>query len=77
MSATISAQTDVLCSGTAAVQQLYLLTRLGTLWLFWNTIPVQTSAAATNLAIGTYTATITDVNGCTTTTQIIIRNQTV
>jgi hypothetical protein len=33
---------------------------------------IQTSSnivTATNLAIGTYTATITDVNGCTTTTR--------
>lgn len=32
----------------------------------WNTIPVQTTANATNLTAGTYVCTITDVNGCVT-----------
>jgi len=32
----------------------------------WNTTPVQAAANATNLAAGTYTATITDAGGCVT-----------
>ena len=32
----------------------------------WNTVPVQTGPTATNLAIGTYQATITDANSCIT-----------
>ncbi|HUM47957.1 MAG TPA: SprB repeat-containing protein, partial [Chitinophagales bacterium] len=32
----------------------------------WNTIPVQTTANATNLIAGTYICKITDVNGCIT-----------
>lgn len=32
----------------------------------WNTVPVQTGAAATNLAAGNYQCTITDAAGCTT-----------
>jgi gliding motility-associated-like protein len=31
----------------------------------WNTSPLQTGASATGLAAGTYTATVTDANGCT------------
>ncbi len=31
----------------------------------WNTTPVQTNSAATNLPAGTYIVTITDANGCT------------
>ena len=31
----------------------------------WNTMPVQLSAAATGLNANTYTATVTDANGCT------------
>ncbi|MBL8010381.1 MAG: SprB repeat-containing protein, partial [Flavobacteriales bacterium] len=31
----------------------------------WNTMPVQTGATAVNLAAGTWTATVTDGNGCT------------
>lgn len=30
----------------------------------WNTTPVQTTASATNLTAGTYTATVTDSNNC-------------
>jgi len=30
----------------------------------WNTLPIQTSATASNLVDGTWTCTITDVNGC-------------
>jgi Zn-dependent metalloprotease len=33
----------------------------------WNTTPVQTTAAATNLSAGSYTVTITDANGCSKT----------
>jgi Zn-dependent metalloprotease len=30
----------------------------------WNTVPVQTTASATNLGAGSYTVTVTDANGC-------------
>jgi gliding motility-associated-like protein len=33
----------------------------------WNSIPVQNTQTATGLGAGTYTATVTDANGCTTT----------
>lgn len=33
----------------------------------WNTIPVQSNPTAVGLAMGTYTATVTDGNGCTAT----------
>ena len=38
----------------------------------WNTIPVQTNDTAINLAPGTYTATVTDANGCTATDIVTI-----
>lgn len=38
----------------------------------WNTNPVQTGLTASNLTAGTYTATITDVNSCTSTTNVSI-----
>ena len=34
----------------------------------WNTTPVQTNSTATGLMAGSYDVTITDVNGCITTT---------
>jgi len=30
----------------------------------WNSVPVQTTQTATNLPLGTYNCTVTDVNGC-------------
>ena len=73
MSATISAQTDVFCSGNSTGSATVTTTGGTAPYSYsWNTTPVQTSATATNLAIGTYTATITDANGCTTTTQATI-----
>ncbi|MCX7954831.1 MAG: PKD domain-containing protein [Bacteroidales bacterium] len=38
----------------------------------WNTTPAQYSQTATNLPPGTYTVTITDSQGCTTTQQVTI-----
>jgi gliding motility-associated-like protein len=40
----------------------------------WNTIPVQTTAIATNISGGTYIVTITDAKGCTTTSSTTINN---
>ncbi len=73
MSATISAQTDVFCSGNSTGSATVTATGGTAPYTYsWNTTPVQTSAIAINLAIGTYTATITDAKGCTTTTQATI-----
>lgn len=36
----------------------------------WNTVPVQTGQTATGLCPGTYTVTVTDVNGCNSTTSV-------
>jgi|GEM_PF-460222 len=38
----------------------------------WNTSPVQAGATATNLAAGTWTCTVTDARGCTTTVQATV-----
>ncbi len=38
----------------------------------WNTIPVQTTATAINLASGSYSLTVTDANGCSTTSSVTI-----
>ena len=38
----------------------------------WNTIPVQNTATAINLAAGNYTVSVTDNNGCLATTSVVI-----
>jgi gliding motility-associated-like protein len=38
----------------------------------WNTIPAQTTTAATGLAAGTYSVVVTDAKGCTSTASVII-----
>ncbi|MBL4657362.1 MAG: SprB repeat-containing protein, partial [Flavobacteriales bacterium] len=38
----------------------------------WNTSPVQTNALASGLCVGTYIVTVTDVNGCTDTSSVVI-----
>jgi gliding motility-associated-like protein len=38
----------------------------------WNTVPVQTTATITNMAVGTYIVTVTDSLGCTRTATAII-----
>jgi len=39
----------------------------------WNTVPVQNTATASNLAAGTYIVTVTDSNGCTDTETVTIK----
>lgn len=38
----------------------------------WNTVPMQTTATASNLKAGPYTVTVTDKNGCSTSADVII-----
>jgi gliding motility-associated-like protein len=40
----------------------------------WNTTPVQSTATASNLAAGTYTVTVRDVNTCSNTASVSISN---
>jgi gliding motility-associated-like protein len=38
----------------------------------WNTVPIQTTATATGLSIGSYNCTVTDANGCINVVNVII-----
>jgi gliding motility-associated-like protein len=38
----------------------------------WNSIPVQTTLQATNLGVGTYTVTVTDLNGCISNSEVVL-----
>ncbi len=43
----------------------------------WNTVPVQTGPTATGLTAGTYSVTVTDINGCTATVNVVVSNSLV
>ncbi len=38
----------------------------------WNTVPVQNSATASNLLAGVYSVSVTDQNGCSATTNVVL-----
>ncbi|HEY0975875.1 MAG TPA: choice-of-anchor L domain-containing protein, partial [Flavobacteriales bacterium] len=67
LSAALLSRTNVTCfganNGTASIS---VSGGSGAWSVQWNTTPVQTGATATNLPVGTWTATITDNNGCAT-----------
>ncbi|MBK7944302.1 MAG: SprB repeat-containing protein [Flavobacteriales bacterium] len=73
LGSTISAQTNVACfgnsTGSATVSAIGGTSPYG---FTWNTSPVQNSASAINLPAGTWTCTITDANGCSTTRNVTI-----
>jgi len=72
-----NSQTNVTCfggnNGTATVTPSG---GTGPYTYSWNTVPVQTTQTATNLPAGTYTCTITDFKGCTTTQTVTITQPT-
>jgi len=73
LSATITAQTNVLCVGSSTGSATVTASGgTGDYTYSWNTSPVKTTATATGLIAGTYTVTVTDENLCTTTASAII-----
>ena len=61
ISATITAQTNVLCNGKSTGAATVTATGGGTPYTYsWTTSPTQATQTATGLAAGTYTATVTE-----------------
>lgn len=58
--------------GSATVDTVYGGTQPYT--YSWNTTPAQTGTTASNIVSGTYSVTITDVNGCKLTVEAIVPN---
>ncbi|MDP1744373.1 MAG: SprB repeat-containing protein, partial [Bacteroidota bacterium] len=66
ISASITSQTNVLCFGDSTGNSTVTATGgSGSYSYSWNTIPVQTTATASDLTAGSYTVAVTDNNGCT------------
>jgi hypothetical protein len=73
LSAGISAQTNVSCFGGSNGAATVTVTGGTPSYSYiWSTSPVQTTSTATTLMAGTYTVTVTDSHGCTTTTSASI-----
>ncbi|MBK8499596.1 MAG: choice-of-anchor L domain-containing protein [Flavobacteriales bacterium] len=76
-SISVIAQTNTICFddpiGSATVE---VLGGANVTSLIWNTVPMQSGATASGLSAGTYTATATHANGCTTSIDAIITGPT-
>ncbi len=73
LTASITTQNNVLCHGGNTGNATVTANGGTTAYAYnWNTTPVQTTAAATSLTVGTYNVTITDANNCTATTTVTI-----
>lgn len=65
--------TDVACFGTSTGSASVTVSGSTSPYTYsWNSTPVQSTAGATNLPAGNYTATVTDSKGCTSTASVTI-----
>lgn len=68
-----ASKVDVLCYGNATGSATAnALGGISPYTYSWNTMPVQTSSTANNLAAGSYTVTVTDANGCIASNNVTI-----
>ncbi len=68
-----SSTTDVICNaGATGTATAVGAGGIGPYTYSWSTVPVQTTATATALLAGSYTCTVTDANGCSTTTSVTV-----
>ncbi|SHK98637.1 PKD-like domain-containing protein [Flavobacterium xanthum] len=73
ISTSISAQTNVACSGSNTGSATIVPNGGTAPYTFsWNTTPMQTTATGINLAKGTYSVTVVDGNNCSAIQQVVI-----
>jgi gliding motility-associated-like protein len=73
----VASHTDASCyGGSNGTATLTVFGGSGTYHFLWNDPSAQTSATATGLAAGTYTATVTDDSACVATTSVTIAEPT-
>jgi hypothetical protein len=73
---TLSAGTvvDATCNASNGSLQVTVTGGTSPITYLWSTTPAQNTATASNLAAGSYTATITDANTCTATITLAVGN---
>ncbi len=76
LTATIGATTNVLCNGGSTGSSTVTAAGGSPVYTYSWTPSGGTSTNATGLSAGTYTITITDINGCTSTASVIITQPT-
>lgn len=77
LSVAITAQSDVLCSGANEGTASALASGGTTPHSYsWNSAPAQSGSSASALAVGDYTVTVTDANGCSATDDVNISGPT-
>ena len=67
-----TSSTPSTCTGPGGTASVVVTGTTGPFTYSWNTVPVQTTATATNLAPGTYTVTITDASFCVRTATVVV-----
>ncbi len=73
LEATVASTTAVLCHGQSTGSATVNATGGTAPYTYsWNTNPVQTNATATGLAAGTWTCTVSDAHGCSSTVQAVV-----
>jgi large repetitive protein len=78
LTATITAQTNVLCFGELTGSATVTAAGGTAPYTYsWNSVPIQSGATATNLAAGNYIVTVTDFAGATTTATATITQPSV
>jgi hypothetical protein len=68
----ITSSTDITCFGACNGTADATASGQGPFTYSWNTTPVQATETATNLCAGNYTVTVTDANGCTSTSSLAL-----
>jgi hypothetical protein len=73
LTATVTSHTDLICNGVNIGNATAVAAGgAGSFSYEWNSVPVQTTDTAQNLAAGNYTITVTDISGCTATDTVTI-----
>ena len=69
-----TSSTDAACGQSNGSAEVIAIGGVGGFTYAWTSTPVQTTSLATNLPAGSYNVTVTDLNGCTTTSSVGVNN---